>query len=62
MINPQLKNKAIEYFINSYTKITKEEGDKWIMELEKLDDEYYNKVIIPWYKARIKIFSLTITN
>lgn len=62
MLNPQLKNKAIQYFINSYTKITKKEGDKWIMELEKLDDEYYNKVIIPWYKARIKIFSLTFTN
>lgn len=56
---PDLKNTATDYFINSHTKITKEKSDEYIQLLESFNDEYYNKVMIPWYKARIAIFSLT---
>lgn len=54
-----LKFEAVEYFINSYTKITKEESDKYFEIFNNLNEDYYNKIIIPWYKARVTIFSLT---
>ena len=59
---PRAKDRAIVYFINSYTRITKQKSDEYIQLLESFNDEYYNKVIIPWYKARIAIFSLTFTD
>ena len=62
MFRPCLKDEAVFYFINSNTKITKQESEEWIKELESLNDDYYNKVVIPWYKARTAIFSLTFTD
>lgn len=60
--HPKLKDDAVSYFINSYKKITKAESCRRIAELENMDDEYYNKVIIPWYEARTAIFTLTFTD
>lgn len=62
IFSPDAKDSATVYFINSYTRITKEKSDKYIQLLESFNDEYYNKVIIPWYKARTAIFSLTFTD
>lgn len=59
---PGFKDRAIIYFINSHSRITKLEADEYIKTLESINDEYYNKIIIPWYKARISIFSLTFTD
>ena len=53
---------AIFYFINSYTRITKEKAEEYLKPLESFNDEYFNKVVIPWYRARIAIFSLTFTD
>lgn len=59
---PGFKDKAIIYFINSHVRITKVEANEYIKTLESINDEYYNKVIIPWYRARIAIFSLSFTD
>lgn len=59
---PGFKDRAIIYFINSHSRISKLEANEYIKTLECINDEYYNKAIIPWYKARIAIFSLTFTD
>lgn len=61
-ILPGFKDKSINFFINSYTRITKDTACEYIKILESFNDEYYDNVIIPWYKARIAIFSLTFTD
>lgn len=62
IFHPNTKVDATLYFVNSHARITKNKADEYIRTLESFNDEYYNNVIIPWYKARVAIFRLTFTD
>lgn len=62
LFKSNIKYKAIIYFINSHTRIIKEKTKEYLKKLEDLNDEYFNKIMIPWFKARSTLFSLTFTD
>lgn len=57
--NLAIEYQASDYFINSYSQINQEKAEEYFKLLNALNDDYTNKILIPWYKARTLIFSLT---
>ena len=60
--NPKVKDEVNRYFVNSYSRITEEKASGYINQLKEFNDEYYEKIMIPFYEARLLIFSLTFTD